>query len=342
MTTALPTIAIVFGMLSCRSSAAAIRQFARAVSPHRVLVHHDFSQTPELFADHDNIIVLPQPEKTAWGSWSLVSATFRLIEHAMLLEQWDYFQLVSEACLPARPVEDFEAALQARRPDVMIDMQPLIADNPAAVMNYGWRYLPRSGRLTRIARRAGLWWIGRHYAVQTVCGGHIRIPHVQRLTLTEHARRLAGMMICRAFLASRAGAFPLGSVRHCWVGSQWFCVARSAAERLLEQRRRTPALEAHFRRCHIPDESYIHTLVAHCGFVHVVEGTHATFWDARNCGPDQLALADFSRLGDSGRFFARKFSLDPDAPARLEMLARLRARGPAAMSAELPCQLSNA
>jgi hypothetical protein len=342
MTSVPPDIAIVFGMLSCRSSAAAIRQFARAVAPHRVLVHHDFSQTPELFTDHDNIIVLSKPEKTAWGSWSLVRATFRLIEHAMTLDQWDYFQLVSEACLPARPVQDFEAALQSGRPDVMIDMQPLIADNPAAVMNYGWRYLPRSRCLTRIARRAGLWWIGRQYAVHTVCGGHVRIPHAETPGLAEHGRRIAGRLISEAFLASCAGAFPVGGVRQCWVGSQWFCVARSAAERLLELRRCTPALEAHFQRCHIPDESYIHTLVAHCGFKNVVGGTHVTFWDARNCGPDQVAIADFARVVDSGRFFARKFSLDPNAPARLEMLDSLNARLPVAQHAAAPYQLSSA
>lgn len=342
MTTAPPRIAIVFGMLSCRSSAAAIRQFAAAVAPHRVLVHHDFSQTPNLFADHDNIIVLPDPEKTAWGGWSLVNATFRLIERAMALEGWDYFQLVSETCLPARPVADFEAALLARMPDVMIDMQPLMVGNPAAVMNYGWRYLPRSRFLTRVARRAGLWWIGNHYAVQTICGGHIKVPHDKPLTWKDEARRFLGRVICHSLMAPRAGAFPLGSVVDCWVGSQWFCASRAAAARLLVQRAHTPALEAHFRHCHIPDESYIHTLVAHCGFARVAEGTHVTFWDGMNCGPDQVALADFPRVGDSGRFFARKFSLDPDAPARVQMLASLSGLLPAMTPVDVSCQCSSA
>jgi hypothetical protein len=341
MTTPLEKIVIVFGLLSCRSSAAAISQFARAVAPHKVLVHHDFSQTPECSVDGENVIVVSNPVETAWGNWSLVSATFTLLEQAVALGKWDYFQLVSESCLPARSVTAFEDYLRAQRPDIMMDLQPLRAGHPVTVMNYGWRYLPRTARLTRIARKAGVWWIGKYYTVQTRCGGHVNVPDVRKATLTERAMRLLGRVVSAAFMTRSIGAFPLGDVKECWVGGQWFGASRPAAERLLAQRACTPLLEAHFRRCHIPDESYLQTLVAHSGYARVLPGNHITFWDGGKFGPDQITVADIPRMLDSGKFFARKFSLDPRCPARQELLAGQDNRAPGMADINAHCQVSD-
>jgi len=333
-------IAIVFGLLSCRSSSAAISQFALAVAPHKVLVHHDFSQAPAFSIEQDNVVVLPNPECTGWGDWSLVSATFRLIEHALALKEWDYFQLVSESCLPARAVAAFEDYLRVQRPDVMIDLQPLHAGHPVNVMNYGWRYLPRTPRLARLARKAGAWWIGASWTVQTVCGGHVKVPDATRAGPAGGVLRWLGHAVSLAFLARPAGAFPLGGVRECWVGGQWFGVSRSAASRLCMQRAATPQLEAHFRRCHIPDEAYVQTLVAHTKFARVLPGNHSTFWDGAKFGPEQITVEDLARIVDTGKFFARKFSLDTHCPARQQQLAYLRSHAPAAAAIAAPCQVS--
>ncbi len=313
-------VVIVFGLLSCRSSAAAISQFARAVAPHAVIVHHDFSQVPELRINENNVVVLDNPEQTAWGNWSLVAATFKLIEHALGSGEWDYFQLVSESCLPVRPISAFEDYLLDRRPDAMVDMQPLRAEDPVTVMNYGWRYLPRSSHLTRFARRAGLWWIGTHHTLQARCGGNVKVPATTPGTATGRAMRRLGRAISTAFLSRHIGAFPLAGVADCWVGGQWFGVSRATAARLVVQRARTPALEAHFRRCPIPDESYLHTVLAHSKLARIAPGNHVTIWDGGKFGPDQLTLADIPRVVASGRFFARKLALDPSCSVRRQLL----------------------
>ena len=342
MTTPTKTIAIVFGLLSCRSSSAAISQFAQAVAPHRVLVHHDFSQTPDFSIAQDNVIVLADFERTAWGSWSLVSATFRLLEQALALGNWDYFQLVSESCLPARAVAHFEEYLRTQQPDVMMDLQAVRAGQAVTIMNYGWRYLPRSPRLSRLARKAGVWWIGSGYAVQELCGGHVKVPAARRTTVAGRVLGVVGRALSTAFLRRPAGAFPLGDVQECWAGGQWFGVSRAAAARLCLQRAGTPLLEAHFRRCHIPDEAYLHTLVAHSGFPRVLPGNHLTFWDGRKFGPDQVTEADLPRVASAQKFFARKFSLDPRCPVRLQQLRHLRGDAPGTAATDAPCQVSDA
>lgn len=321
MKTSADQLLIVFGVLSCKVSAAAIAQFADAVAPHKVLVHHDFSQSPGFHIDHPNVTVLRNPDRTGWGSWSLVSATIKLIEHAMAIDGWDYFQLVSESCLPVRPVRQFADYLVSAKPDVMIDMLPVAADTPAAVMNYGWRYLPRVAALMRVARRSGKWWIGRNYSCKRAYGVNLRIPASAPGGWLDRVKAALGKTMLSAFLSPPVGAFPIGNFRQCWVGSQWFGLSRRAGERLLATKAQFPKLEAHYKRCTIPDESYIHTLVAACAFEKLQPGNHVTFWDAGNFGPDQLTRSDVLRIAQSGKFFARKFALDPECPVRQQVLA---------------------
>jgi hypothetical protein len=321
-------IAIVFGMLSCRTSAAAISQFADAVAPHRILVHHDFSQAPEWRIDKENVVVLPDHENTAWGSWSLVSVALKLLERALATEEFDYFQLVSESCLPVRPIAQFEEYLGSVTPDVMIDMQPIKGGTPAAILTYAWRYFPRSPLLARIARKGSAWCIGNHYTCRPAYGVNLKVPKDGVQTWNAAIMRVVGRKILTAFLSPRFGAFPLGEFEDCWVGSQWFGLSRAAAERLLALRSACPELEVHFKRCHIPDESYVQTLVAKCAFANVHPGNHVTFWDEERFGPDQISVSDLLRIKRSGRFFARKFTLDAMSESRQAKLALQRQTEP--------------
>jgi hypothetical protein len=314
---------IVFGMLSYRSSSHAISQFADAVYPHKVLVHHDFSQTPDFKVDRENVFVVSNPHRTSWGNWSLVEATFILIEQAIAMGQWDYFQLVSESCLPVRPLAEFSAYLDYMKPDVMIDMRPLKSDSPEVMMNYAWRYLPRSALIGRIARRAGIWWIGRDCKHQEGYGGNMKVPSDVRQTQLDKLKRAIGKCVIKLVQARGVSAFPLGEIGQCWVGSQWFALSRVAAHRVVATRSETPELEAHFKRCHIPDESYIHTVISKCSFGRIQPSNHITFWKSGGFGPDELTLSDVPRIDRSKKFFARKFSLNTDCPVRYQVLARL-------------------
>jgi hypothetical protein len=320
---------IVFGVLSCRSSSAAISQFADAVYPHKVLVHHDFYQKQYFRVNRENVTVIQTPLRTAWGAWSLVDATLMLIEHALAMEQCDYFQLVSESCLPIRPVAEFSEYLAHAKPDVMIDMQPLTAGSPEAMMNYAWRYLPRQPWLRRVARRSGKWWIGRGYTWQEAYGGNLKIRSATSGTWLDKIKVLVGKNILVSLMSPGIGAFPLGPVKQCWVGSQWFALSKSAAQRILAAKVEAPELEAHFKRCPIPDESYIHTLVAHCAFERIQPSNHLTFWKGAKFGPDEVTESNVPETMRSRKFFARKFSLEPEDPVRRRILSPLtEQRGP--------------
>jgi hypothetical protein len=332
-----PTPRIVFGLLSCKQSAAAIAQFADAVAPHCVLVHHDFSQTPDFAVECDNVIVLSQYVRTGWGAWSLVEAALILMETAVALDNCDYFQLVSESCLPARPVSEFADFLRVEAPDVMIDMLALDASPPTALINYGWRYLPRVTWLVRVARRSGLWWLGAGYGHEQRCGVNLKTVASGPAKLGQRLRRLAGKTILSAFLTPVFGRFPLGRISQCWVGSQWFGISRAAALRVLALRASVPELEEHYRHCAIPDESFIHTLVANCFFPAIHPNNHVTFWDGARFGPDEIGTEHLPRIAASHKFFARKFKLDPACPARLEVLKGVpHARWPAATAEITP------
>jgi hypothetical protein len=314
------TPVIIFGVLSYRSSSDAISQFADAVFPHKVLVHHDFHQRPEFDICRENVSLIKIPTRTSWGSWSLVEATLMLIEQATAMGQWDYFQLASESCLPVRPIGEFAEYLEHMKPDVMIDMQPLKADSPELMMNYAWRYLPRSPMMRRVARRAGVWCIGRDFNYLEGHGGNIKVPSNTPKTRLDNIKMLIGKKILTSFEKWNTGAFPVGKVNQCWVGSQWFALSRQAALRVLSERKATPELEAHFRRCHIPDESYIQTLVSKCSFNNMQPSNHVTFWKGGGFGPDELTASDLPKILRSKKFFARKFSLDIDCPVRRQIL----------------------
>lgn len=301
---------IAFGLLSSRQSEAMVDEIARAVAPHPVFVHHDFSKVPEFHPQAHNVTVLADPVRTAWGHWSLVAATLHLTERALQDRDVTHFQLLSESCLPVRPLSEFEAYLRRERPDFMIDMSPL--DEPRSLLSHGWRYLSEPGWLRRAARLATVW------AWQQA--GHAQISNIN-LQLVGRSRGAVGRLkqwvgyqvLMAIAWRHRRHLRCVGALRLS-IGSQFFGASRRGMQWLLEMRDALPELTRHFERAHIPDEAYVHTLVS-CGLAAgvplvVKPANHVMFWDGCGTGPDLLGPQDLQRVLASGRHFARKFPLD--------------------------------
>ena len=307
---------IAFGVLSSKHSAASIDEIARAVAPHPVFVHHDFSKVPVLRPQQPNVTVLPDPVPTAWGDWSLVAATLRLMEHALQDPHVTHFQLLSETCLPVRPVAEFEAYLKRERPDFMIDMRGL--DEPQALLSHGWRYLSEPGWLRRAARLATVWAWQR--------AGHAQVNNINLQLagpadgLVAHVKQRIGYQVLMAIAWRHRKRLRCFGALGLAIGSQWFGASRRGAQWLLQARDALPRLTQHFQRSHIPDEAYLHTLVS-CARaaglpLAVRPGNHALYWDGCGTGPDALNQEDLPRVLASGRHFARKFPLEDSRDVR--------------------------
>ena len=94
--------------------------------------------------------------------------------------------------------------------------------------------------------------------------------------------------------------------------SQWMCLNRSDAELLSEHR-----LGERFAECFAPDECYFATALSVLGRppLQRVANRHFTWthWASGGSHPeefDEVSPDLVARIGDSGCFFARKFSVD--------------------------------
>jgi hypothetical protein len=309
---------IIFGVLSSKDSAAAIQQFAQAVAPHIVLVHHDYSKYPDFDPQGPNIYRVDHYIHTKWGDWSLVEAALVLMRQAVGRFEFDYFQLVSESCLPIRPISEFEEHLKIHRPAVMINRLPI--ESGEALYNFGWRYFSSVNLYQRIMRRAGAMCLGKNRRFRSLMGVNLRISTVAEDGWLGRLNSLAGRLILRLLLCRPFSDFRRRVGSPCWVGSQWFGASHEAAVNILGGHEALPAMSRHYAQCPIPDESYFHTLIGAAVGGRVMGGNHHTSWASAGTGPDQLEIGDLWALRSSNLFFARKLSLNPDCALRLALL----------------------
>lgn len=311
---------IAFGVLSSKKSASAINQIAQAVYPHPVYVHHDFSKEPDFSLENENVHILENPASTSWGGWSLVEATFRLMDAAMQDKAVTHFQLLSESCLPARSIPEFEAYLRQEQPDVMMDILPL-SQSEDALYSHGGRYLPYPKWMFRIVRRS-LYWIWGDDA-KFLPSGSIKLRLARNSkSLLESLKAFSGKIVIRMIfmIVGYGKVFRENGIRQQAVGGQWFGASRRVVAWLLKARECCSSLTDHYRQCHIPDESYIHTLLLNARLaglpMRFYPGNHVLFWDQVSSGPITLGLEHIKKVMQSKKFFARKFSLDITDPAR--------------------------
>lgn len=304
-------VKIAFGVLSSKQSAGAIDEIARLVFPHLVYVHHDFTKQPDFIPTAINVHVLPQPVVTAWGDWSLVDASFCLMRKAMEDPEVTYFQLLSEACLPVRPIGEFEDYLSMNQPDAMIDIIPLTQND--ALFSHGWRYFQNNNYMMRMLRRVSIWIWGENIRYQTAGSVNLRLSYVE-IGIRAKARKLTGKLVLRFFAGLTQNKLSESGFKKLAIGGQWFGASRRVVQWMLAFRNQDVIFTRHYQRTHIPDESYFHSLLLNVKLANLSfrlhPSNHVSFWDSCGSGPDQLVAQDCQRIRASGKFFARKFSLD--------------------------------
>lgn len=313
---------IVFAMLSAATPPETVTQLARLLAPHRVVIHHSPHLQPDFRVDSANVDFVPDPDIVRRGDWSMSRGVMRLLEHCLEHVDFDYFQLLTPNCLPIRPVSDFVRFVATDPNDAHVDRIELSADE-LAWMTYAYRlYAPENTWRFRLLWRMHCWYVPAS-ARREVRGG-LEVP-------VEYARRASGKPTLRARIARNVtwaarggllGNHPFGTAFKPWAGSLWFG-ARKPVCHFLARRFREPGIQHWFSNMSQRDEVLFPSLLANSAY-RLGDGNHYVVgFDGprtREIELDQIPLAVAS-----GRFFARKFPDDPQAPSRRALLAALQA-----------------
>lgn len=311
----------VFGVLSAIAPASTVADLARALGDDAlVLVHHDWSQQPEFALQARNIEFVDDPVRTGWANWGLTEAIFKLMETALARHDFDYFQLMTPACMPIRPRSELVAHLQRTHADFHVDHLPL-ATMPIVEMSHGYRALAAQNSLRyRMLWKAREWYFGRNPPTENL--SNLSFPTTSRIDLPGSAGMLARLGKRITDLAGHPKAFwhPYSEDFRCHVGCSWFGASRAGCEYLLE-RRKNRSLMKYFSRISMPGEIMMPTLIANSG-LRIAPSNHllSRFEGAR---PRPFGLDDLPMLRDNQRFFARKFPEVHDAPIRVAVHEQL-------------------
>ncbi|MGM9487220.1 beta-1,6-N-acetylglucosaminyltransferase [Ideonella sp. YS5] len=276
----LPRVAV---LLLCHESPSQVAQTLRspffASADLKLYIHYDARRSE---AEREALAALVPPQvqhafiaervACAWGDYTLVEATHRMLKAAIGDESFtpDYLLLSSASCVPIRPLASLQEFL--RRRDGIDFIQAVDVNRRSWVKGglekerYEFRF-PFNFRTHR-------WAFERFTALQ---------------------RRLG-----------RRRQPPGGLKIH--FGSQWFCLTRataaSVATRLAE-----PALREFFAASWIPDEFAIQSLVMAAQRPERVAGHNLTYYEFDDQGrPLVLENGHFEHLLRQPFFFARKLS----------------------------------
>ncbi len=317
---------IVFVVMSAVAPAATLDQLARALAPHTVLVHHDFSQQPEFRLAAPNVRFVPEPARTGWGVFGFVEGIFRSIAHALDEIDFDYLQLLSPSCLPVKPMAAFEAV--AGGPQAAhygaID---LLADHDC-LMSVGWRAFTPAGTLRhRVARRLSRDYFGDHWERRDEAGVWLRGGEKQGLlpALTRGAMR--------ALSDPRIGRHRFDGDLRPYYGSVWFGARRTVVRSLLDSFR-SPGLKEFFSRMHLSEEFLVPTLLMQAAPEHGPLNHFIQRFDEAH--PGILVEEHLDMLRAQPACFARKFPAEADARVRQRVLQELCAPEDAARPVVAP------
>lgn len=314
---------IAFGIQSAVHRADTLQQLVSALDGHSVVIHHDFSQQPDFVVTGPNVSFVEEPARTGWADWGLIEGIRKTIEHCLQHGDFDYFQLLSPVDLPIRPLSEFEDYVTASGLAFNCDTVAMDSDE-MAFQGFAYRAYAVQGSVPyRI-----LWRLCRAYfggEPETESRAGLAIPVLGRsaangrlLPSARAAGDLTHWLVRRMQRRDpKLERYPLN------IGGMWFGASHAGCVRLIEMLR-DDAFIARFREYFCAGEMLFNTAVAMSGLPYG-PGNHSIshYVGAR---PQWIGIEDFDELEASGKFFARKFPDQPDAPARLRMLERIGVR----------------
>jgi len=268
-----------------------------------VVVHHDADATEVPWDGHPPARAhLVDRMHVAWGDWSLVEATLRLMHFGVDELDADWFVVLSGEDRPVRDLatwerELFSAGVDGLLPARALTARPSFGHPPTADdLNYA-RYALRWRPLTPT-----------HPAWRHVLGPLRRISrYMQPVIKIEYAERRPAWMIGRY----RRRSLPSGWAFYS--GSQWMALDRRAVTALFAT---DPSVVQWFRHTWIPDQGFFHTvLYNHPGLT--ISGDPLTYVvphvSEKRAAWMVLRTDDVGAIESSGAAFARKFDPEVDS-----------------------------
>ncbi|MDB5880563.1 MAG: hypothetical protein JWP43_441 [Ramlibacter sp.] len=304
---------IVFVIMSAVARPATVDQLARALTPHQVLVHHDFAQTPEFRLEAGNASFVPDPRRTGWASFGFVEGIFHSLAHAVAHLDFDYLQLLSPTCLPVKPLAQFEA--HVRQPvDAHFGAIDLLSDEEC-MANVSYRAFTAAGSLQhRLLRRLS------RESLRAATGRRHEAGVWLRSGGKPNWRATAARLAVRAAAAWATRRPPFAYGLRPYYGSAWFG-AKPRVVRGLVEAFADPGLRAYFSRLRISEEFLIPTLLMRLAPNRGPLNHYISRFDEAH--PMTMGEADLDELRSTPAFFARKFCDDPCDPLRLRVLDEL-------------------
>ncbi|MGK2914021.1 MAG: hypothetical protein ACSLE5_06125 [Porticoccaceae bacterium] len=309
---------IVFGLMSAVASAATVDQLVASLQPHHVVIHHDFSQQPDFAITAPNASYVPDPKRTGYGVWALTEGVVHLVKYCVENVDFDYFQLISPACLPIKPLSQFEDYLSNSTVDGHAEFCDL-RQNIDAMICFGFRvYAPDKSFRQCVLRRTRQWYIGDN--PDLVDGSGIQVAKRRGDLPWSPLASIASMLI-RIADKGWLGFAPPDSTLRPMMGGLWFGARKEVCAHLV-RRMSEPAVHAYFESVNDFGEYGFATLLGNSGYRF---GPFNTFVDRfEDWNPRTFGLDDLEFLASVPNFFARKFPDDPMAPIRLRVLERIK------------------
>jgi hypothetical protein len=316
-----PKPRIVFLLMSAVAPSATVEQLAHALAPHPVLVHHDFSQTPDFTLQAPNVQFVSDPVRTGWAQFGFVDGIFKGLQHALRRLDFDYLQLLSPSCLPIKPLAQFERHVSGPH-DAHFEAIDLRRDGDAR-LSVGYRAWTSEGSLAhRLARRLVGVYYGDSQGRREQAGIWLRTGRS-----SSAWSALAGWPLHAG--ASRLNDYRIGPQRlSLHYGSVWFGARRPVIEALVRAYGRA-GLREHFARMHIAEEFLMPSLLMHLGVRRGPMNHRVQRFDGAH--PGLFTTEHLNALRQSSAWFARKFPVEPQAAVRQQVLRDLVgvAHGPA-------------
>jgi hypothetical protein len=309
---------IVFLVMSAISRPSTVDQLAHALAPHTVLVHHDFSQTPDFPLTAANVRFVPEPRRTGWAHFGFIEGVFHSIRHALAHLDFDYLQLLSPTCLPIKPLAQLEASI-ATGTQAHFDCVDLLGDRDA-LMGVGYRaFTPQDSLRHRLARRAADVYYRSATGRRDEAGIWLRTGGGQGLLSWPAS------VLMEALRRPAIGRHLFDGTFHPYYGTAWFGARREIVAGMVGIFAR-PAVRSYFSRLRIAEEFLIPTMLMQ---LVTSKGpmNHAVkqYIGARTGCFDEN---DIELLRASPAFLARKFPDDPAASIRRRVIADLVGTAP--------------
>ncbi len=244
-----------------------------------LFLHYDASSNHDInkeiidwqLGQYTGNLYICEPVRAAWGEWSLVEGVLNALRAAQKIGyQSDYFMLISESCIPVKP---------------LVALRNFLTQNP---IDY----------IEAVNHQDQDWVIQGNQ--------HERWEHYHFFNYMTHIRLFDLSRKIQLLLRIKRRK-PLNLIPH--MGSQWWCLRVSTVTKILKILDNHKEIEQFYKTTHIPDEHFFQTIVANVIKKDEISNYSLTHYSFSSLGKaNTLYNDDILKLIKSNKFFARKIS----------------------------------